>query len=127
MGGVWVSSFYIVWEIKTPRKPYGTHSWRSRRNMNSGSDFESFEFVSVEANHPYLVEDIPDLRWLFQPDIPPGLTPIISINTVNEQAASANRLLLQGSWMDFVCWGSRASCINLIGSTSPRWVPRDMD
>ena len=90
--------FYIVWELATPRVPHGARSWRSRK-INSRSDFESFEFVSVEANHPYLVKEIPDLRWLFQPDIPPGLTPIISINTVHEQAASANPPHVAGKMM----------------------------
>ena len=43
--------------------------------MNSRSDFELFDFVSVEANNSYLVEDIPDLKWLLQPTSPLILPP----------------------------------------------------
>ena len=52
-----------------------TDGWRSRKNVNSRSDFELFDFVSVEANNSYLVEDIPDLKWLLQPTTPLVLPP----------------------------------------------------
>ena len=52
-----------------------TDGWRSRKNVNSRSDFELFDFVSVEANNSYLVEDIPDLKWLLQPTLPLVLPP----------------------------------------------------